>query len=212
MKILITASTNWEDDLIVTDYFDDFVRVNIKNPDFLAWGRDEASHEDIVNLWRELRTKHHLKDIHEIPIDDAVDIIRNSIRPSTLEGWFRGADSSYKPVLVDQILSRPDVLNAGLNIAYYNYKYYCKSQNIPLLPFNTWLYTPQTMYRGETGKSVVDSDVFVSYTPDPKIASEFANYIGGTMHKIKIRPIDTWGSYQTTGEQEYLVPKSKYPK
>ena len=223
MKRYIYAKTDinldelpWTKDLEVTEYFDDFIRANIKNPDFFAWGRDVASSEDIIDLWRELRTQNHLKNIYEIPIDDAVEIIKNSIRTSTLDGWFRNADSGYKPSLVAQILSRPDVLNAGLNIAYHNYKFACKwghndkGEQVDPLPFNTWLYTPQVMYRGETGKNTVDSDAFMSYTTDPEIANKFANYIGGTVHRIKIRPIDTWGSYQTTGECEYLVPKKHY--
>lgn len=214
MKIYIKSNTDtqdWEDDLIVTDYFEDFIKANIKNPDFLAYGqRKDVRIEDIEDLWRELRTKHHLQDIHEIPIEDAVDIVKNSIQPSHLQGWFRGADSSYKPIIIEQVLARPDVLNAGLNIAYYNYCFYCKTHDITALPFNTWLYEPQVMYRGEYGQSLVKSDVFVSYTPDVDIANKFANYTNGSLHKIKIRPIDTWGSYQTNGEMEYLVPKSKY--
>jgi len=201
----------WVDSLTVTDYFDDFIKANIKNPDFFQWGRDEASHEDIVDLWRELRTEIGLQDIHEIPIEDAIEIAKNSIRGVTHERWFRGAERSAKPVLLDQILSRPDVLNAGLNIAYYNYIWDCKIKNTSPLPFQTWLYTPQIMYRGETGVTEIP-DVFVSYTPDPKVASKFGNYTGGTVHRIKIRPIDTWGSYQTNGEYEFLVPKKFYKK
>ena len=222
MKLYVRANISdnldWVDSLVVTDYFDDFIKANIKNPDFFQWGRDVAEHEDIVDLWRELRTKHHLQDIHEIPIEDAVDIVNNSIREGTLSGWFRAADSSYKPSLVDQILIRPDVLNAGLNIAYYNYVCDCEiksirnGETITPMSFNEWLYTPQVMYRGETGKSQVSDDIFMSYTPDPEVASKFGNYIGGTVHRIKIRPIDTWGSYQTTGEQEFLVPKDRYKK
>ena len=215
MKLYVRANISdnlaWVDSLVVTDYFDDFIKANIKNPDFFQWGRDIASHDNIVDLWRELRTKHHLQDIHEIPIDDAVDIVRNSIRPVTHERWFRGGERSAKPVLLDQILSRPDVLNAGLNIAYYNYTWDCKIKETTPMSFNEWLYTPQVMYRGEVGTTDVP-DVFVSYTPDPKVASKFGNYTNGTVHRIKIRPIDTWGSYQTNGEYEFLVPKDRYKK
>ena len=215
MKLYIRANISdgldWVDSLIVTDYFEDFIKANIKNPDFFEWGK-HAHIDKITDLWRELRTKHHLQDIHEIPIEDAVAIAKNGIRPGTHEGWFRGGDSSYKPSLIDQILARPDILNAGLNIAYYNYTWYCKFNDIPPMSFNEWLYTPQVMYRGETKKSLVSDDVFVAYSPDPNIANKFANYDGGTVHRIKIRPIDTWGSYQTNGEMEFLVPKEYYKK
>ena len=214
MKIYVRADISdeldWVDGLVVTDYFDDFIKANLDNPEFFAWGRDVASHDDIVDLWRELRTKHNLKDIHEISIEDAISIVHNSVRPLTQELWFRGANRGSKPVLIDQILSRPDVLNAGLNIAYDNYKWDCKAKHTSPMPFNTWLYTPQVMYRGEVGSTTEPLDVFYSYSPDPGVASKFGNYIDGTVHKIKIRPIDTWGSYQTNGEYEFLVPKSRY--
>ena len=208
----ISDNLDWVDSLIVTDYYDDFIRENIKNPDFLAWGKEHARYGEVEELWRELRTKHHLQDIHEIPIEDAVSIVRDGIRACTHEGWFRGGDRNRKTVLVDQILSRPDVLNAGLNIAYDNYKWDCKGKQVSPMSFNEWLYTPQIMYRGEVGKVVEPFDVFYSYSPDPRVASKFGNYLDGTVHRIKIRPIDTLGSYQTNGEMEFLVPKEYYKK
>ena len=68
--------------------------------------------------------------------------------------------------------------------------------------------TPITMYRGEYGQKQVASDIFSAYTPDRKIAEKF----GDKITEIKIRPIDTWGSYQTIAEQEFLVPRHKIKK
>jgi HK97 family phage prohead protease len=58
------------------------------------------------------------------------------------------------------------------------------------------------MYRGEHGQQTVKGDVFKSYTTDKTVAESF----GDDIHEINVKPIDTLGSYQTTGENEYLVP------
>lgn len=191
--------------LVDTLEFSDFIHANIKNPDFFKWGKDEASHEDIEQLWREVRTQEELKGVHEMPIEDAISAVRDAVPGSILDGWFRNADSSYKPRLIDHVLSNPGTLNAGLNIAYHNYKFDKSIKGEKVEPFDKWLKTPQTVYRGSPGKATVASDIFLSFTPDRKIAQGFAG-AHGTISTTKIRPIDTWGSFQTTSEQEFLVP------
>lgn len=185
--------------------FNQFIRQNLSNPEFMAFGRENGM-EDVEQLWREVRTRAELEDVHETSIEDAISTVRDSVSNSTLDGWFRNADSSYKPKLVDSILSNPGTLNAGLNIAYHNYKFAQMENDQPAQSFNNWLKTPQTMYRGTTGKAQVASDIFTSYTPNRSVAAKFANYTGGSISSMKIRPIDTWGSYQTTSEQEFLIP------
>ena len=84
------------------------------------------------------------------------------------------------------------------------------------------------MYRGDRGQKTVDGDIFLSFTTDKKVAAGFTISDSGGGHAnvkddysnidksrittIKIRPIDTYGSYQTTGEQEYLVPIRRVKK
>jgi hypothetical protein len=46
---------------------------------------------------------------------------------------------------------------------------------------------------------------------DRRIAEGFAGK-NGNIEEILIRPIDTWGAYQTTGEAEILVPKRMLEK
>lgn len=181
--------------------FDDFIDQNLSNSDFMSFGRDHSM-DEIKDLWRQKRTSVELKDIHEMSLDDAIDQIQDTIPSSVMSGWFRNADSEYKPILTDYILSNPGTLNAGMNIAYNNYK----SGNSNPKSFNDWVKTPQTMYRGTHGQKTVASDVFDSYTPDRSIANKFADYDGGSVQSIRIRPLDTWGSFQTTPEQEFLVP------
>lgn len=184
-----------------------WVRENMSNPEFKQFGRE--NHIDAVrDLWYEKRASVELQNVHEMPIEDALDQVRDAIPASHQERWFREANSDIKPHLVNDILSNPGTLNAGLNVAYNNYKYDVEIQNIrngtntAPLSFNRWLTTPQTMYRGEHGQQHVQSDIFHSYTRDRSIAAKFGDQIS----TIRIRPIDTWGSYQTTAEQEFLVP------
>lgn len=178
--------------------FSSFIRENLSNPDFMALGREEGM-DAVKDLWYQTRTEAELASLHEISKEDAINAVRDAVSQSTLDGWFRDANSEYKPRLVDSILSNPGTLNAGMNIAYQNYLDSAPSNP---MSFNKWAKTPQTMYRGEYGQSTVKSDIFTSYTPDRSVASSF----GGKLSSIKVRPIDTLGSYQTTGEYEFLVP------
>lgn len=177
--------------------FGSFIRENMSNPDFKALGRDEGM-DAVKRVWYEKRMSEELKDLHEMDIYDAVDQVRDAIPPNVSSGWFRNADSDYKPKLIDAVMSNPGTLNAGLNIAYNNYK---NSTSNPA-SFDKWLRTPQTMYRGDRGQQTVGGDIFTSFTPDRRVAEKF----GSNITTRSIRPIDTWGSFQTTGEQEFLVP------
>jgi len=178
--------------------------------------------EAIKDLWYEKRAQEELKNIHEMPIEDAIDQIRDSVSAQTISGWFRNADSEYKPKLMDQIMANPGTLNAGLNIAYENYKNDMQIKGQNPQSFEKWAVTPQTMYRGDRGQNTVGGDIFLSFTTDKKVAAgftlsdsgsavanvkdDFSNIDKSRITTVKVRPIDTWGSYQTTGEQEYLVP------
>lgn len=191
----------------------DFIRANLKNPAFMEYGKTH-DFEAIEQLQHTMRFKKALKHgMHEMKIEDAISQVRENIKASHISGWFREANSEYKPRIAEQLLSNPETLNAAYNIAYYNYKY---STDKPL-SFKEWLVTPQTMYRGTSGQQNIRSDIFSAWTPDKKVAEDFAYgrgntaTIGGhggtpTVHSIKIRPIDTWGSLQTTSEQEFMVP------
>ena len=177
--------------------FRSFIRENMSNPDFKAFGREEGM-DAVKELWYEKRASEELKNLHEMDIYDAVDQVRDAIPSNVSAGWFRNADSDYKPKLMDAVMGNPGTLNAGMNIAYNNYK---NSTDNPK-SFNQWLRTPQTMYRGDRGQQTVGGDIFTSFTPDRRVAEKF----GSNITTRKIRPIDTWGSFQTTGEQEFLIP------
>lgn len=191
------GSGSFVDSLKDNTDFRSFIRENMSNPDFKAFGREQGM-DAVRDLWYQKRAAEELKDLHEMDIHDAVDQVRNAIPPNVSAGWFRNADSDYKPKLINAVMSNPGTLNAGMNIAYNNYK---NSTDNPK-SFNQWLRTPQTMYRGDRGQRAVRGDIFTSFTPDRRIAEKF----GSNITTRQIRPIDTWGSFQTTGEQEFLIP------
>lgn len=184
--------------------FNSFVRANMSNPEFKQFGREQGM-AAVKELWRETRREAELSSLHEISYDSAVEQIADAVPNNILSGWFRNADSDYKPQLIDTVLSKPGTLNAGLNLAYHQYAE--KTDNPQ--SFQTWLRTPQTMYRGEHGQSAVVSDVFKSYSPDKATAQKFATGADKSVTQIKIRPIDTYGNYSTYGEMEMLVPVKK---
>lgn len=177
--------------------FQDFIKQNLNalKTNIIDKG---GTMDEVKDAWREMRLSEERMNLHELSVEDAISLVRGSISQNVLRGWFVDADSNYKPKLLDQIVANRGTLNAGLSIAYSNYK---DSTDNPL-PFNKWLTTPQIMYRGTHGQSVVKSDLFLSYTPDSKVAAGF----GKSIDAIKVRPIDTLGSYQTTGEKEFLIP------
>lgn len=205
-----------------------WVRENVKNnPEFKKFGQENGM-EGAEELWRQKRTQSELKNVHEIPIEEAIKTVRDNVDENVLSKWFRNADSDMKPKLLQYILRNEGTLNAGLNIAYDNYKHQMEIEDKTPLPFKKWLTTPMEMYRGTRGQQAVRSDIFTSYTPDKKVAAgftlsnsgggvalvkpDFSNVDMSKIHTIKVRPIDTWGSYQTTGEAEYLIPSEKVRK
>ena len=193
--------------------FKAWIKENLDNPEFKQFGRENGM-DDVKNLWYEKRAAEELKNLHELSKEDAIAQVRDAIPDQTSKGWFLEANSDVKPKLVDYIMMNEGTLNAGLNIAYSNYKDEVALNNIrnhtstKPLSFKTWLNTPQTVYRGEHGQEHVKSDIFLSFTRDKTVAKKF----GESISTIKIKPIDTWGSYQTTGEQEFLVPVRKLRK
>ena len=193
----------------------EFIQNNLKNKAFVQFGRD-YDYEAIEQLQHTMRYRKALKaGIHETSIEDAVQQVRGNMKASHMEGWFREANSDYKPRIAEQLLSNPANLNAAYNIAYENYKNDPNTKNP--LSFKEWLVTPITMYRGTSGQTDVQSDVFSAWTPDKKIAENFAFGGGGAtgsqhgregkVSSIRVRPIDTWGSLRTTVEQEFMIPR-----
>jgi len=196
------------------DDVDEFIDKNLSNRLFKQFGANEGL-DSIRQLWYEMKRQEEIKNLHEMSMDDAIDKITDSIKASHISGWFRNGDSSYKPRIAEQMFYNKGVLNASLNVAYHNYKTGLDKNEKPM-DYKTWLYTPITVYRGTSGQKLVSDDVFTSYTPDKKIAENFAygkDGATGSQHggepkvsSMQLRPIDTWGQMSTNGELEYMVP------
>lgn len=204
--------------------YDDFVNSNLASLKELY---KKDGEEAVKQAWYDTRIAEEKKDIKQVPIEDAILQMRESIPDRIHAGWFRNADSDYKPHIVARLMGNKGTLNSALHMGYYNYRSqfeWFSEYNQKWMPiegkdqskklsFKDWLNTPQKMYRGDYGQKTTDSDLFISYTPNRKIAEKFYNEsAGGKIDEIEIRPIDTWGSYQTTAEEEFLIPVAELKK
>lgn len=194
-----------KDRIADADDFDEFVKVNAKNVETKEYVKANKK-AGLKNLWHEQRIARHKGSLREVSVEEATDAVRKAIPENVRDGWFRDANSKYKPQLMDSLAKDPDAVNAGMNIAYRNY---VDANPKKHLSFEEWLDTPQKMYRGSSGQKAIDEDVFSGFTPDRKVAEKFAGKTDdAVIEEITIKPRDTLGSYQTTAEQECLVPKS----
>ena len=156
------------------------------------------SYDDLWQVWANTKNKSFTSsDIKELSKEQTVETIRKNLNDLNPDMWFVNADSNYKPRIINRILERKELRNAGLNLAYQNYK----NLNDNPLSFNDFLNTEMKMYRGHRGQKTIDSDWFDSYTPK----REFAEQFGSKIKTISIKPKDTLGSYTTNAESEYLV-------
>jgi len=150
--------------------------------------------------------QNHLQQVSD---ETAIETVREGIPDSYRRGWFVEADSEYKPKIADLIMGDPEVLNAGWNIAYRDFMETVGEGS--KTTFEEFLYTPMSMFRGTKGQAEIAADIWSSFSMDRTIAESFAG-AAGKIEEILIRPIDTWGAYQTTGEAEILVPRRMLKK
>lgn len=179
--------------------------------EFVRENKDDMKADGVKGneLWAQYEgtMMHEAQDqLHQVSEEVAVNTVRDGIPDSYRQGWFVNADSDYKPKIEDLILGDPEVLNAGWNIAYRDFMETVGAGTDTT--FEQFMYTPISMFRGTNGQSEIASDVWSSFSMDRRIAEKF----GKDIETILIRPIDTWGSYQTTAEAEVLVPKRMLEK
>ena len=187
-KDLATKATQYND-------LQPFVRDNISALKAIGVNNNESA----MALWRNANYSREDFQPIEIAMEDAVDVIRNKVPENILDGWFRNADSGYKPKLENIALTDKDVRNAALNIMWDNYKQFSGKD----IDFNKFLYSNIPVYRGKNQENYTDDDKVLSFTFDRSVAESFGKHILETV----IRPIDTIGSYQTTAEGEVMVRK-----
>ena len=183
----------------------DWVHKNVKKLKALY---DEGGSKAIDDEWYKFRMADSTKDIHQMSKDEADEAVYDCpyLTQSLYDGWFRNADSSYKPKLTDAIVSSPEMRSAAMSLAYENYR-----NNIDEpMSFQRFLTTPIKVYRGERGQKHIEDDVFDAYTFDRKMAEHFSGP-NGTIIETEIRPIDTFGSMRAVGEAEIWIPRNLSP-
>lgn len=168
--------------------------------------RGRLDPDRVEQAWYYTNLSESAKGAHPITMQEADDVIGENIRDSVLEGWFRAADSGYKPQIEEATITNPELRNAALNVAHENYNRYQEFNGGQQVDFDTWLTTPVTVYRGDHGQRLVSDDVFTAYSYDRKVAEKF----GSNITTMEVRPIDTLGSYRLTGEYEVMVPSRKF--
>lgn len=160
------------------------------------------SREGYEKLWKEARVEFGPKfEPFELTKEDAIEVIREKVPDNILDGWFRGGDSSYKAKLEQLAMSDDDIRNAALNIMWSNFKEFSGKD----IGFADFLQSEISMYRGKNSENYVDGDETIALTFDRKVAESFGKYVLETL----VKPIETIGAYQTTGESEALVYRDK---
>lgn len=169
---------------LVSDYFKDVLGSTF-NP------------KEFEGLWKEARKQFYTFTPKELTKDEAVDILRDKMPENVLEGWFRKGDSTYKSKIEELALSDDDIRNAALNIMWDNYKHSSGKD----MGFDEFLHSDIPMYRGKNSEKYTDGDETLAFTFDKSVAEKFGKYVLETF----VKPIETLGAYQTTGESEALV-------
>jgi len=191
---------------------DDWTQKNLKK---LKAIYKEKGGAGIDEEWFKFRMARTTKDLKETSKDDADGVMYDNVKQSWYDGWFRNADSEYKPLLTELVTKSPEMRNAALNLAYDNYKNCCLIDQKEPLPFDQFLVTPIKMYRGEGGQKHLENDVFDAYTFDKKTAEYFSKNSGHggepKVVEIEVRPIDTYGSMRSVGEAEIWIPSQLSP-
>jgi hypothetical protein len=149
--------------------------------------------KDLDDFYNNTRLKRFT--CQELSKKSAISAIENNIRDSVHTGWFRNEDKGMKQHLYNAIVNNDETRSAGLKVMYDTYVV----QNDSKLSFKEFLNTDVTLYRGGD----VTDDIFTSFSMDRHMAEKF----GDKITEIKVKPIQTLGSYQTIAEAEVLIPK-----
>ena len=202
MTAFKVSRTGYED----ADDFEEFQNKNLRgrdNPNRIALTKiyKEGGIEAVMQEYFGMKTIASTKGVHQVSKDEADEIMFDEMGQGVFDGWFREANSEYKPRVVSAVIRNTKARSAALSIMYLNYQYETGGN----LSFEEFLVTPIKMYRGGRGQKHIEDDVFSSYSLSRKVAEKFAGN-DGKIYEAEIRPIDTWGSVKTTGESEILVP------
>lgn len=172
--------------------FQDFIRNNVAE-----LKKHGIKSKDLKDFYNNTRVERFT--CKKLSKEAAISTIRDNIDDNVHTAWFRRADKGVKQRLFNYIVNSDKTRSAGLKVMYDTYVV----QNDSKISFNEFLNKDMTFYRaGNT------DDIFSSFTMDKNIAKKFAKEYGTDIAEIKLKPIQTLGSYQTIAEAEVLIPKS----
>ena len=186
--------------------FQEWQRANMvgrDNPTRIALSKifKEEGIEGVQKEYYSSRTLSATKDLHHISDREADEVLSEHMSQNVFHGWFRDANSEYKPRVISAVTATPEARNAALSIMYDNYRELTGGK----MGYDEFLKTPIPMFRGGHGQGHTKDDIFSSFSFDRGVAEKFAG-ANGTVYEAKIRPIDTWGSITTNKESEIMVP------
>lgn len=191
------------DKVLEHDNFDDFASQYagdvMEHPNFKD---DEDVYSSAMNMWKEIHYHNSSKDLNKISDEEAIQVVQDNLRAGHLTGWFREYDSDYKPGIEEALITNQKLRNASMNIAHRVYQ----ESTGELVDFDEFLEMEIEVHRGGNF-NFIDSDVFVSYSFDEKIAEKFCTKENPEILTRKIKMKDTLGSLQTTGEAEVMVSR-----
>lgn len=130
---------------------------------------------------------------------DAIKAVEEGISERHRSGWLRNEDRGYKKFIAAGIRDNPKVHNATLNLMHQQYQ----EESGQKIAFEKFLDTPLELYRAG---GAPDTEEFVSYSMDKKIAEKFAEKYRVDTMSITLKPRDTFGMINTMSEAEVLVP------
>lgn len=160
----------------------------------------KAGHKEVItdDFWRQTQYE---KPVNYTPIslEKASEILYDKISQSIYDGWYRNADSEYKPKIEASILGDDEIRNASLNNMWHAYEDFIGKS----IDFFEFLNTEIPVYRGKNSENFTEDDTFISFSFDENIAKKF----GDTVIQTLIKPIETLGNLSRSGEYEVMVPR-----
>ena len=199
-------------DLDPRDDFQGFVK---KNFDRVMDMYNEEGMGAVEEEWNKIRLSNCTKNFRLMSDDEIKKEIDKNIDKGRAAAWLYEYNPDVKSKLVYDMTRNPEIHNALLNVMYKNYVVHTKyTEKGKPMSFEEFLVTPVKMYRGGSGKEYETTSAFSSYTFDRKVAERFkADPTGhgkasdpGKIYEAMIRPIDTFGCLNTSGEMEIFVP------
>ena len=199
------------------DSFQEFVHKNVEATRPIY---KEGKMDAVEDEWFKTRLQECTGDFKRLTDDEIDEIFESSVNRNAVRLWVQEYDHEIKPKIVRDLTADKAVHNAALNVMYDNYCSYMRNaEKKEPLSFEKFLVTPIKMYRGGSGKEYKKAGAFSSYTFDKGVAEGFKDNVfgfgsrdaDGVVYEAEIRPIDTYGSVNTSGEMEIMVPSFMAP-